>query len=180
MAYRLPGAEGRPEGPLTTRIFVFVNPRPSSSRRRSRIRAPPKGGCMPPSKAKYDGARPAGHRIRCALHLIRESGEQFHPALAPSRRARLPSALSVPALAWTEDHCLHLFSTCSTPRLASASARSLPGWSVWPLTQCQADPMLCGERFQFPPKLGVLHGLAVGRLPAVLLPARGSSSRSRS
>ena len=29
----------------------------------------------------------------------------------------------------------------STPRLASASARSLPAWSLWPFTQCQR--MLC-------------------------------------
>ena len=58
-----------------------------------------------------------------------------------------------------------------TPRLASASARRLPGVVGVALHPVPRDLVLRGERVELAPQVGVLDGLPVRGLPAVALPA---------
>ena len=58
-----------------------------------------------------------------------------------------------------------------TPRLAKASARSLPGSPAWRLDPVPAHLVLLRQRVQPLPQVDVLHRLVVGGLPAARLPA---------
>ena len=62
-------------------------------------------------------------------------------------------------------------SSVSTPRLASASARSLPGWSLWPLTQCQRIRCRAASASSSRHSSAFFTGFRSRGLPAVLLPA---------
>ena len=71
-------------------------------------------------------------RIVGRLALRRRSRAR---SAAPTGRSSIRCAASIANRA--NHQPLAPEASSATPRLASASARSLPGWSLWPLTQCQ-------------------------------------------
>ena len=155
---------------------VGARRRSARARRRARIRSTRRRGSSTRARCRKPQPREALAAYRKGIDVAKRKGDRQAEKEMTVFARRIERALAGLTLAARRTGCGRAADrsapSCATPRLASASARSLPGVSAWPLHPVPADVgAVATSASSSRHRSAFLTGLRSRGLPAVLLPA---------